>query len=433
MPTTVDPRYAELASQRWRSYRTGDSILFSWTPNPTPTPVTDAVLYDETTVIDAWDTVKSPPNTATSAYTTLSNRVNARFGGNTRTIPSQGTSLTTLVGQGNTFVDDARYAKCQAVLWAADGNATRRNKVIEVLEAFKNIRTIYARSKLTTPNGGQSRLELSWCIPSLCEAAHIIGYDDPIWDGFLNFIYPELLWRTSVNWQATMANSRMSIANALNDNTKRADATAFFNFYLARGVYHSAYDGGSINPMPNVWWDDPTVLSAPGHQTTTNDHWWNSVVVPAPWTAQDPRSGYTFVSGIDGEFRRDWNHQAMSAVGFFNCARNIVLAGGTVSAESHARLLAFATVFSARALYYLDNGTLSGSGYPSWDNGGSGTPDQSSAAIRMCWYIIKTYLGGSTPANVNTIINSRSLAYSQDSAGFNAVAAELMAEGSLLT
>jgi hypothetical protein len=431
----IDIRRVNVFQNKWQSYTSG---LFY--PDE-PVVSTDAVLYDQAT-IDAWNTTDVIPNTTTSAYTAVSNRLNSAMGGNTRSITDRGTgALQGIIrDQGASgWAYDARYAKMQAVLWAADGSATRRNKVIEVLDSVKDCRGIQYTGR-STYEDGQQKLELSWAVPNWCEAAWIIGYSDANFDAFLDSVYQYLLWRVGGNWHGTMANARWSIANFRNSDTKRTDAMAFFEFYIKRAIYHATYDGTSIVPTVNLFWDDPNILTAAGHSTNTASHWWSSVTSSSPWTARDPRSGYTFASGIDAEFRRDWNHTAMAIAGWANCARNIQLYGGTVPAHAHARIRECANIFGQRVLHIVDNngtgfnyvaGTESPS-YPTYDNGGSGTVDRSFAHAMVWPYVVKTYLAGETPASVNSLIARSRVYAAAEHEGWNSVAAERLAEGSLL-
>jgi hypothetical protein len=442
----VDIRYVDAGQGKWKSARTG--LLYP--DEVPPTPELGAVTYTRATV-DAWNTTDTIPSTSTSAYSNLQSAVSSFFsGGLTRSITDRGTGPLQGVlrdaGQGATgWLYDARYAKCMALLWAASGTTAYRNKVIEVLDSVKDCRDIQYSGKGSTYELGQQKLELSWAVPNWCEAAWIISYDQEpgygAFNAFLDSIYTRLLWRIGGNWHATMANSRMSIANYRNSATKKADALAFGEFYIRRAVYHQTYDGANIVPTVNVYWDE-NPQTAPASSSVTVDHWENSV--QSNYLARDPRSGYTFISGIDAEFRRDWNHGAMALTGWVNWARNIIIGGGTVPAHAHARIVAFAAAFAQRVLYIIDHNGTGGSyavgtqdpAFPTYDDG---TNDEAGAdrtfAHAMVWvYVVKTYLGSAAPAAVNTLMTRSRINASgtNSTTGWNAVAGEKMAEGSLL-
>lgn len=447
MAVAVDVCKFEAATSKWRDIITGEYF-----PDPPPVAPSGVVLYAPD-VLTEWDKTNVVPNTATSAYTRLVNRVTSKWGGLSKTIVDQGSgTLNGLVtAETGGWRDDALYGKCAAVIGKAAENsgdlATRDawwGKAREVLYAVKDCRDIQYGPGRSTFNDGQQKLELSWAVPAWCETAWIIGFaSDPgnaAFCAFLDSVYNRLLWRTGNNWVATMANSRISIANYRQSPTKLADAISFGEFYLARGAYHSTYDGANIKPVVNVWWDDPNILTAPGNSGGTASHWYNSVTSSSPWTARDPRSGWTFENGVMPEFRRDWNHDAMALVGFMNWARNIRVAGLPVPAHAHARIREAVRFFAKRVLYIIDNNGGGGSyaagtelpGIPTFDRGGSGTPDRTYSHAVMWPYIAKTYLGSEAPADVDTLLNRSRIYNATEVAGWNAVAAEQMAEGSLL-
>ena len=372
-----------------------------------------AVLYTPAEIA-AW--------TTGTEYNALSSRVNSKWGGNSRTITPK-TAITTMIGAGGTHRDDAMYAKCQAVLWAVDGSSTRLAKVTEVLDSVKNVTSITENGVALADGNGQGgnmRLELSWTLPNLVQAAHIIGYQDDAFDVFCRYVFPLFEWRTGGNWFASFSEARLEIAAYLRDEVRWAEAEDFFDYHITRVIYHSDYDGLSIVPVTSQYW--PASKTGTVSTTLTASHWWNAVTA-SPWTAT--YAGWTFDDGTDCEFRRDPDHESMTMAGFCNSARTIVANGYTVPAHAHQRIKEFARFNAEKVLYYLNNSEAQLPGTPQWAYSFDGD------VMKTSWFVAATYLGVDTPADV-TALTVHSAVTSNWAEGLNYLAGERMAEGSLL-
>lgn len=369
------PAYAfDLPSETWLNY------------NPEGSDVTVEVglvldfghpVYTEEW-IDSWST--SDPG-----YTPLTQT----FGGNlNRTINSYGTAITSTAAR-NQLNNDAAYAKCMAALWAADGNTARRNKVIEVLEAVKNVRT-YS----TQP--GQDNLVAGWFGTNLAQAAAIVGYEDEAFAEFLRtVVYPKLDWTTGGNWFASFADSRLAIAAYLKDPALWVDARSYLFFRLPQTIYHSAFDGSTVTPCRSGDW--PATQGANPNLNRTQQHWggyWGVSQVGPGFAAV--YQGEPLPDGCDAERTRDLSHPSMGLMGWQQAVSTVIAQGDTVPEHIWQRLIAAAQYHGERILFYEQNNVMPS---PTPVNGVGGT-------IGFAWWGLRRLLGGDCPEVVYQVLET---------------------------
>ena len=161
-------------------------------------------------------------------------------GQRSRTYASYGAEISSV--ERDVFRDESVYLKVQAVLWAADGNAARRNKIVALLNDLRAVASFQWDSV------EQYRLVAGWAATNLAQAAAIVGYSDP---GFRHFLvqvcYPILDWTGGPNWHASFADSKLAIAAYVGDAALWADAKAYFYRRIAQQIYHAiTTEGRSI-------------------------------------------------------------------------------------------------------------------------------------------------------------------------------------------
>jgi hypothetical protein len=301
-------------------------------------PVLGAVVHTQAE-INAW-------STSSSEYTALSNRT---FMSLSRSVTDHGSTFATRDLR-NLWRDDSVYIKCQAALWAADGNATRRTKVIAMLDGMKNVRGF------DDPQNGQDNLVLGWGMTNVCQAARVVGYSDSDFDGFCDWAYPLLDWSSAFNWFASFADSRTAVASYRQDPERWEDAKAYTEWHLRRSVYHSTFDQGFVVPLRgfSTW---PSKTTGNVHLFLTWNHWGGGLFdgdaaqikggptssdpvwldAEYPWD-QDPP--VPFPDGTSSERLRDLSHTSMGTHGFVHAARTILACNDTLPAEVYVRLRA---------------------------------------------------------------------------------------------
>ena len=236
--------------------------------------------------IDSW-------STGSAEFTRLANS----WAGNVnRAYAAYGSEISSV--ERDLFRDESVYLKVQAVLWAADGNAARRDKVVARLNELRGVTSFQWDSV------EQYRLVAGWAATDLAQAAAIVGYSDP---GFRRFLvqvcYPILDWTAGPNWHASFADSKLAIAAYVGDAALWADAKAYFYRRIAQQIYHAAYDGGKISPLLNA-------NGAPSVGNTLN-HWGaghGAAQINSDFTAVQPSQ---FPNGTYAERTRDLAHVSM--------------------------------------------------------------------------------------------------------------------------
>jgi len=364
------------------------TVAFDTPPAPSPYPI-----YTKAEV-DAW-------STSNPEYTRLA----GSWAGNVnRTYAAYGTEISSV--ERDVLKDESVYIKTQAVLWAADGNLARKNKIIALLDDMRTI------TSWQWDSVEQYRLVSGWATTNLAQAAAIIGYRDPQFTRFLvNVCYPIMEWTGSNNWQASFADSKLAIAVYVGDAALYADAKAYFHKRIAQSNYHSAYDGNKVVPMlnangtPNV---SQTIATWGGY-----------------WGAPQVQSDFTFVNpsyvvdGFNSETIRDLGHVSMGLGGWMHAARTIVAHGDTVEKQAYDRLRAAYTLHAKRVLAYKNTGSTPAPATVKGDGGG---------AMNQSWYGARKFFGSATPADVVTICNHPDVkAY--PAAGANHLVAEAFADG----
>lgn len=322
------------------------------------------------------------------------------------TVVDFGTSHTQASLRG-TMLGQSQRCKIQAGLWAADGNAARKSKAVELLDAVKDITRID-----TDADPSKDALEASWWVPNYVQGAAIVGYTNANFANLLrNVVYPTQDWTTAPNWHATFASARLQIAAYLKDPVLWDDAVAYFHYHVPRMIYHAAYDKGFVVPLRSGSW--PSKQTASIHSGLTNNHWgngWNSapqVAVVASTNVQPYRATYDatygpshsmampFPNGTDGERRRDISHQSMTLAGLVQAARTIKAQNVTLNVEMHDRIRAFASYHGHRVLSYLQSGVIP-EPKPIEGSGGTG-------CVRA-WYGTRALFRSSTPSSVTALL-----------------------------
>ena len=344
--------------------------------------------------IDAWST-NSPE------YTRLANS----WAGNVnRVYASYGSEISN--DERDLLRDEAVYLKVQAVLWAADGNPARRAKIVERLDALRGV-TSWQWDAVE-----QYRLVAGWACTNLAQAAAIIDYQDPEFKRFLTDVsYPLLDWTAGPNWHASFADSRLAIAAYVKDATLWEDAKDYFYARIAQSFYHSAYDHGYVKPLfaDN---GNPSIAR-------TKQHWggnWGAAQINDDYSPVDPSD---FPDGTNAERMRDLGHVSMSTGAWMHGARTILAQGEVLEPQAYDRLREGYAYHGARALEFLNTGTIPPPVPVRGDGGG---------AIQTGWFGARVLFGADTPAVVLTLCEHPTVT-GASAAGSNHLVAEAFADG----
>lgn len=402
-PTTVAPTTTTTAPATTTTTVAPATTTTTAPPSPAPAfPVRPGVVYTKAE-IDAW-------STSSPEYT----RLKSSWAGNVgRPHAVYGTEISSV--ERDVLKDESGYMKVEAVLWAADGSAARRAKVVSMLDELRGV-TSWQRD-----TGEQYRLVAGWACTNIAQAASIIGYQDA---GLTRFLveecYPILDWPQNPNWQASFADSRLAIAAYAGDPALWADAKAYFYERIAQSIYHSSYDGATVAPLRDA--------SGTAMTTATLDHWGKNAKSAG---AQVKVSGSSFVlvdpalavNGANAERRRDLGHVSMSLGAWMHGARTILAQGDTLEPHARARLLAAYAHHAQRVGAHLDTGVVP---YPSVASPpASATADGSRF---QGWYGARRLFGAATPAAVTNMLG-RSPVKGYAAAGANHMVAEAFADG----
>ncbi|PRY60011.1 hypothetical protein [Glycomyces artemisiae] len=298
--------------------------------------------------------------------------------------------------------DESAYVKVQAVLWAADGNAARRSKVVGLLDQLR------AATSWQTDTAEQYRLVAGWACTNLAQAAAIVGYHDSRFEQFLTTVcYPLLDWSNGANWHGSFADSRLAIAAYTGDTALWEDATAYFNQRIAQSVYHSEYDGDTVAPL----------LGADGAPNIglTRIHW-RTGTLNADLTPVEPS---LFPDGVNAERRRDLAHVSMGLGAFVHGARTIRAQGDELAPHAYDRLHAAYVHHAERVLTYLETGAIPDPQVTDGDGG---------SALKMAWFPARAFFGADTPADVLALCEHGQVTGSSPVGG-NHLVAEAFADG----
>lgn len=344
--------------------------------------------------VDAW-------STGSPEYTRLANS----WAGNVnRAYAPYGTQISS--AERDLLKDESVYIKTQAVLWAADGNAARRNKVFALLDELRPV------TSWQWDSVEQYRLVAGWVSTNLAQAAAIVGYQHPDFTRFLVEVnYPIMDWPGANNWQASFADSKLAIAVYVGDEALYADAKAYFYEHIAQSNYHSAYDGNKVKPCLNA-------SGAPSANDTVRN--WGGY-----WGAPQVKADYTFVNpgvvtdGFNAETIRDLGHVSMGLGAWVHGARTILAHGDTLEQHAYDRLHAAYALHAHRVLTYKNTGSMPAPVTVKGDGGGS---------LNQSWRGAKVLFGSDTPAAVNALCNHADVK-SYPAAGANHLVAEPFADG----
>jgi hypothetical protein len=364
-------------------------------------PVRPGVVYTQAE-IDAW----APTG---SEYT----RLKSSWAGNaTRAHTSYGTEISSV--ERDLLKDESGYMKVEAVLWAADGDAARRAKVVTMLNELRTV------TSWQWDAGEQYRLVAGWACTNIAQAASIIGYQDPQLLRFLvDECYPVLDWPQNPNWHASFADSKLAIAAYAGDPVLWADAKSYFYTRIAQSIFHATYDGTRVTPLRNT---AGTVMT-----TATLQQWGNNSKSAG---AQVNQSGTNFVfvetglavNGANAERRRDLGHVSMGLGAWMHGARTILAQGNTLEPHARDRLLAGYAHHGQRVLTHLDTGTVP---YPTVMSPPS-SPTADGSRFQG-WFGARRLFGASTPSAVTTLLNRTGIV-GYPPAGANHLVAEQFAD-----
>ncbi len=299
--------------------------------------------------------------------------------------------------------DQSGFAKVQAVLWAADNDPARRDKVISYLQEFRTV-TSFEDDSIE-----QWRLVAGWSCTQLAQAAEIIDYQDDQFKRFLRDVcYPILHWAINPNWHASFAESKLAIAAYLGDEELWTDAKLYFNERLKQSVYHSEYDGDEVNP---IHYEDKSTEISPGvhivpdrihtdegqpHRSLTKTHWGDN------WGGQinddyTLKSSLPIVDGINAERLRDLAHVNMSYGAWVSAARTIQAQGEQLEQHAYDRILTGWSYHADRVLAYLETGTVPDPSPLNAIEGG--------AQFKQGFFAAKAFLGADTPSSINDLLD----------------------------
>lgn len=277
--------------------------------------------------------------------------------------------------------DESGYAKVQAVLWAADGDTARRDKVVAMLDELGAV------TSWQTDSAEQYRLVAGWSCTNLAQAAAMVGYTDAEFERFLvDECYPLLDWTNGGNWHASFADSRLAIAVYVSDAELWEDATAYFHERIAQSIYHSEHDGSKVRPLlksdgsPNI--------------NLTKVHWGESLGAGQVNDDLTPVDPSRFPDGVNAERTRDLAHVSMGLGAWMHGARTIIAHGDELEPHAYDRLRAAYAHHGDRVLAYIDTGRVPA---PAVVNGDGGS------AYLMAWFGARVVFGDDTPASVTEL------------------------------
>lgn len=321
------------------------------------------------TEIDAW-------STSSPEYTRLA----GSWAGNVnRSHTSYGTEISS--SERDLLRDESGYLKVQAVLWAADGDTARRDKIGTMLDGLSDV------TAWQTDTAEQYRLVAGWSCTNLSQAAAIVGYRDAGFERFLvEECYPLLDWSNGGNWHASFADSRLAIAAYTGDTALWEDAKAYFYERIAQSIYHSEHDGAAVKPLRNSNGDPSAGL--------TMNHWggnWGASQINGDFTPVDPS---LFPDGVNAERTRDLAHVSMGLGAWIHGARTIVAQGDELEPHAYDRLRAAYAHHGDRVLAYLDTGVIPA---PDTERGDGGD------AVAMSWFGACAFFGEDTPTSVTAL------------------------------
>ncbi len=302
------------------------------------------------------------------------------------------------------FTYPSQYLKIQALLWAADKNATRKSNVEQGLSKFKTVTSIeWDRVE-------QWRLISGWSCTNLAVAAEIVDYRDAQFQRFLRDVcYPIMDWWGGGNWHASFADSKLAIAAYLGDAELWADAKAYFYERIKQSFYHSKYDGNKIYPMHSedrFWVNqdgtrsvEPRIHTTPGTpRLNQTQQQWSGHGLPSQvngdYTYNTASYGLA-TNGMNAEQLRDYGHVNMGLAAWAHGARTILAQGEKLEQHAYDRLLEGYSYHADRVLYYAQTGTHKAPVVQKGDGGGG----------RFNGYeLAKAIFGKDTPASVNAML-----------------------------
>lgn len=319
--------------------------------------------------IDAW-TINS------TQYTRLANS----WAGNVeRAHASYGAEISSV--DRDVLKDESVYMKVQAVLWAADAKAERHVKVTAMLDELRSV------ISWEWDAGEQYRLVAGWTCTNLAQAAAILDYRDPDFITFLvDECYPILDWTNGPNWHASFADSRLAIAAYVGDLSLWEDAKAYFYLRIGQSIYHSTYDGDTVQPLLND--------EGRPHVGLTTLHWGGGVNASQINDDFTPVNSAQFPDGVNAERMRDLGHVSMGLGAFMHAARTVLAQGDTLEPHAYARLREGYAHHGFRVLTYLNTGTIP---EPATLQGDGGN------ALKQGWLGACSLFGDDTPADVLTL------------------------------
>jgi hypothetical protein len=415
-----------LAQKSYKDTDSGFNLSLGLAVTQAPAfPIHPGVVYTQDD-IDAWST-SSPEYTRLAATGAASlTRTPWVYG---TEINSGGDGRCTGCDLNDGFRDQSGYAKVQAVLWAADGNPARKNKVIAYLNEYRTVTSI------EWDPIEQWRLVSGWACTNLAQAAEIIDYRDAQFQRFLHDVcYPIMDWGGGANWLGSFADSKLAIAAYLGDAALWADAKAYYYEKIEQSLYHATYDGNHVHPMHTE--DEPTNVGTSSSHVLPRLHPPPGTTTVGPTQIQwgknfdshgvgQANADFTLnpafgpaVNGMSAERLRDFGHVNMGLAAWMHGARTILAQGEQLEPHAYDRIKAGFGYHAGRVLHYAQTGTFDAPVPLNGDGGGSRFAG---------YYGAKKLLGSATPQSVLDML-ARPEVTTAPAAGANHTVAEAFAD-----
>jgi len=168
--------------------------------------------------------------------------------------------------------DDGVACAVQAYLWPITDSVSRRNKAIEILNAYRDVTSFGPGSFLQ--NTPYKPLAAGIGMEGFVQALSVVGEfegRDELVANFAEHWYPSLWHVLGGNWLSTFAAARLGIAVAAADTDLWDHAKAYYDVVIKANIWLTS-DGALVGELPR----NETTNAAPAPQNYP-DHWWNAV------------------------------------------------------------------------------------------------------------------------------------------------------------
>jgi len=168
--------------------------------------------------------------------------------------------------------DDGVAAAVQAYLWPITGAVSRRNKAIEILNAYRDVTSFGPGGFLE--NTPYKPLAAGLGMEGFVQALSVVGEfegRDELVANFVEYWYPSLWHVYGGNWLSTFAAARLGIAVAAADTDLWDHAKAYYDVVIKANIWLTS-DGALVGELPR----NETTNAAPAGSNYPG-HWWNAV------------------------------------------------------------------------------------------------------------------------------------------------------------